>query len=280
MPESQPFIDLLGRDPILAYSLLAAFLLAVVSLVSGLARLDFLVLGRPRVILHVSFAVLLAFFLTLLATSIQADAQPLGASVEPWSPPWFLAGARRFPLYLIALAYGPSVGLVAAGLFAAFEANTLLPSFREAILALELVVLGWLAIFPSPRDARWAGPLNALLAYGLAWGTAGVALLEFQTGEVSLGGILAQHRPALGGLALTAFLLLLVGPVIYRELFRHSRIAPVGRGVGLSDVVEVREVDPTFTREFTHLSQVDLPAPTSTKRRARRTLDPPPEFDD
>jgi hypothetical protein len=130
------------------------------------------------------------------------------------------------PLYVVALAYGPTAGLIVAVLFAAFASSTLLPGLNEAVLALELVVLGWLAIFPSPRSSRWAGPLNGALAYALAWGTAGIALLTFQGVFVTFGALTALHADVWPGVALGCALLATLPPEAYRRVFPGSRIAP------------------------------------------------------
>src|SRR5690606_31936617 len=133
------------------YSLAAATLLACVSLSSGLARGDALALSNPRILVRVLGAVALAFVLRVLAEGV-APAGPTGEEVGPLAT--ILPGLHRFPLYLVALAYGPATGLLTGALFAAFASSTLLPGAPEAVLALELAVLGWLAIYPSPRSTR------------------------------------------------------------------------------------------------------------------------------
>jgi hypothetical protein len=210
-----------------------------------------------------------------------ADEPPAGvASPGTGTLPWWvgaLRGLSRFPLYLVTLAYGPTVGIAAAALFAGFESSTLLPGWPEAILALELAVLGWLAIYPSPRQSRLAGPFNALLAYALAWGTAGLALLEARTGAVTMGGVWQQHRDTALGIVLSAVLLVLVSPATYRSVFPASRIAPradpapVGRSLVLTVVEERPErVDVTLTHP-------DLPR-AFRRRQRRRALEPLPEL--
>ena len=207
-----------SADPILFYSLASALLLAVVSLYSGLSRLDVIALANPRTLLRVVSAVAFAFVLRALAES---------AAVQPGSlVALLLPGLHRLPLYVVALAYGPTAGLVAAVLFAAFASSTLLPGLSELVLALELVILGWLAIFPSPRASRWAGPLNGALAYALAWGTAGIALLAFQGVFVTIGALLALHAAVWPGVALSCALLAMLPPSAYRLAFPGSRIAP------------------------------------------------------
>jgi len=157
----------LGDDPLLVYSLAAAALLAFVSLVSAVGRLDFAALLRPRALVALCCAVLLAFAGVALAELALTDPELEGLAL----------GAARFPLYVVALAFGPTVGLAAGALFAAATAVGPFPGWSEAILCLELLVLGWLAIYPSPRAVRWAGPLDALLAHVFTAGTAGVAFL-------------------------------------------------------------------------------------------------------
>lgn len=213
----------LSSDPILLYSLAAAALLVCVSLSSGLGRGDALALNNPRNLVRVLGAIALAFVLRALAEGAVAS-WPNGEAPGPLAA--LLPGLHRLPLYLVALAYGPTTGLLSGALFAAFASSTLLPGAPEAVLALELAVLGWLAIYPSPRTTRWAGPLNAGLAYVLAWGTAGVALLASSGSPITLETVVADHRLLLPGLAASLLLLPLFGPAAYRTAFPHSRIGP------------------------------------------------------
>ncbi len=220
MPDLSQLL-VVSADPFLFYTFVAAGFLAVVSLGSGWRRADFLAVVRPQGLFRVTVAVLAAFLLVLLADTLQT--RP-----EAGSSAWLetLRGLSRFPLYVVTLAYGPSAGLLAAGLFAAF-ASTGLPGWPEAVLALELVVLGWFALAPSPRTARWAGPAGALLAYFLAWSTGGAALLQGVSGDGTvLAAHLAYHQAAAPGVALSTVLLFLVGPEMYKKFFPHSRVAP------------------------------------------------------
>ncbi len=213
-----PAVEALLADPVVLYSTGAAALLVVVSLGSGLGRRDFLALTRPRTLLRVLGAVTAAFLLRLADALWGASLPEPLASVAP--------GLHRLPLYLVALAYGPATGAVVGVLFAGFHAGDALPGWPEAVLTLELAVLGWLAIYPSPRDTRLAGPLDALLAYALAWGTAGVALLAADHSEVTLELVLADHAAVLPGVVASALLLTLFGPAAYRSAFPGSRIYP------------------------------------------------------
>ncbi|HEV2123423.1 MAG TPA: hypothetical protein VGW38_11705, partial [Chloroflexota bacterium] len=223
MPDLQAITQGASADPFLFYTLVAAGFLAVVSLGSGLIRSDFLAIVRPQGLLHVSLAVLTAFLVVLLADALQPrlEAGADGLWLET------LRGLSRFPLYVVTLAYGPSAGLLAAGLFAAFATNSTLPGLPEAVLALELVVLGWFALAPSPRTAAWAGPFDALLAYFLTWSTGGAALLQASSGNGTvLAAHLAYHQDMALGIALSMTLLFLVTPGAYRRFFPDSRIAP------------------------------------------------------
>lgn len=209
-------------DPLLLYSLAATALLALVSWSSGLGRADLAALLRPRILLRVAGAVAVSFLVTVGArTLVDGTAAPTLTAV--------LEGVGRLPLYLVTLAYGPSIGLSAAALSVGFAAETALPGWREAILALELVVLGWLAIYPSPRQSRWAGPLDVALAHALAWGTGGVALLAFRYGEVLPQRWWSEVSVDLVPAAVAAALLLAFGPRFYRRAFPASRIVPEPR---------------------------------------------------
>lgn len=221
-PQLEPLLASAAQDPVLAYSLAAALLLAVVSLFGGLSRGDILALANPRAVMRILGLVALAF---LMAASAEYLAPPESA----WRS--WLSGVSRFPVYLAALAYGPSIGLLAGVLHAAFASTTPLPGLPELVLALELTVLGWLAIYPSPRISRLAGPVNAPLAYALAWGTGGIALSAARGDAISLGSLAAQHGPHLPGLLLVTALLALVGPSAYHAAFPSSRIGPRTAGV-------------------------------------------------
>jgi hypothetical protein len=209
-------------DPLLLYSLAAAALLAVVSWSSGLGRADLAALLRPRILLRVSGAVAVSFLVTAGGrTLVDGTVAPILATL--------LEGVGRLPLYLVTLAYGPSIGIAAAALSVGFAAETALPGWREAILALELVVLGWLAIYPSPRQARWAGPFDVALAHALAWGTGGVALLAFRYGEVLPRRWWSEFSTDLAPMAVAAALLVAFGPRFYQLAFPGSRIVPEPR---------------------------------------------------
>jgi len=212
----------LAGDPVVFYSACAGLLLALVSLVTGLLRGDFLVLFRPRLALRVLGAVLLGFLLVVAAERLG------GAGAGHW-PAGLLRALARVPLYVVALAFGPSVGLFAGALFAAATAGGAFPGPAEVLFAFELVVLGWLAIYPSPRLARWAGPFDVVMARTLTWGTGGVAWLTLRDGEVSLAGLVESSSRWPWGLLVAALALYLVAPRWYDAAFPHSRIAPESR---------------------------------------------------
>ncbi len=206
-------------DPLVLYPGAAALLLVAVSLLTGWARLDFLPLVRPGVLVRVCLAVLTAFAVTLLGElGLAADASvTLRATVT---------GVALVPLYLVALAYGPSVGLVAALLFAPLGADRAGPAWPELLFAAELLVLGWLAIYPSPRRHRWAGPLNVLLARALIVMSAGVAVLSLAGADVNVAALLNPELTSLPGTVLALLVLFAFGPASYQRLFPHSRVAP------------------------------------------------------
>lgn len=208
------------RDPFLGYTLIATLFLAIVSLSAGLSRLDFLVSFRPRALLHISLAVLLAFMLVFLADFLKAQNID-----QTWLS--ILKGLSRFPLYVIALAYGPSAGLLAGLLFAGFATSGASPGWLELLLTLELCVLGWFAIAPSTFRVRWAGPANVVLAYALTWIAAGSAYLQWRTGEAArFSTHFTQHVDILPSILLSVLLLALLRPSFYQRHFHESRIAP------------------------------------------------------
>lgn len=267
MTALQRLLDAIRHDPVFAYSLLAAGLLALVSLGTAVVRRDVVVLARPRILLRVVGAVVVAFLIAVLAGNLT---QAFGAS--QWTR--LASGLERVPLALVTLAYGPGVGIVTAALVVGLQANGWLPGWHQAVFALELAVLGWLAIYPSPRSSRWAGPFDLLLAYALAWGTGGLALLESHTGAVTPAALWAQQRPALLGLAATAFLLALVPPAAYRRAFPHSRIAPP-EAPEEPTTPETSGARPA--RDPMKLTYPDLPR-VLARGRQRRELEPLPRF--
>ena len=259
--------EVVANDPFLFYSLLATFVLAAASLLSGWLRGDVLAALRPQGLFRISVAVAASFVLVWLGYSAGGADTALGN---------LLVGLSRFPLYVIALAYGPSAGLLAAGLFAAFAATGPLPGWSEAVLALELVVLGWFALEPSPRRHRWAGPLDAAVAYLLAWATGGSALLQASGGEgMSLAAHLAYHLPGLPGVALSMALLTLVSPRLYERFFPTSRIKPKSK---LKAETEARasDPDPNSTASFTPVPSDALhktPKPSQSASDASNQVD-------
>lgn len=211
----QPLRDFFAADPVLAYSLVAALFLLIVSLTAGLARLDLAALANPRAALICAVCVAAAVALRLLLYG----GQPAVGQDAP-----MLAGLERFPLVLAALAYGPVPGVIVAMLYASFGAQGNVPAAREAVLALELSLVGWLAIYPSPREHRWAGPVNSLIAFGLAWISAGLAFSQWQGGDVTAANLLERNAAPWVGILGSAAILGLFGPGAYRRLFPHSRI--------------------------------------------------------
>lgn len=253
----------------MAYSLAAALLLAVVSLFGGLGRLDLLALTNPRATLRVLGLVALSFVMAALAEALTAGGSHAHGA---------LTGLSRMPIYLAALAYGPTVGLLAGLLHAGFASTTPLPGLPELVLMLELTVLGWLAIYPSPRVHRLAGPLNAVLAYALAWGTGGIALAAANRVDLEMAALLAQHWPKLLGVAGAALLLGLIGPVAYRRAFPDSRIEPsLGSRTAAAAVPYQERELPAFAthpgaleREERAARQLTLPDSPLTRVRSQR----------
>lgn len=253
--------ELLANDPVLLYCLAAAALLAIVSLSSGFRRADALALQNQRILVRVLGAVALAFVLRVLAEGALAAELPAPAAA-------LLPALHRFPLYLVALAYGPTTGLLTGVLFAAFASSTLLPGAAEAVLALELAVLGWLAIYPSPRTTRWAGPLNAGLAYLLAWGTGGIAMLAVAGGDITLTRVINEHLPLAPSLGLVLLLLLVVGPRAYAKAFPHSRIAEIRPPRPAPALVDSRESVPlTAAKPLRVLDTLEFGAEPRRERR-------------
>lgn len=254
---------LAASDPLFVYPLGAAVLLAAVALTGGLARGDVRALLRPPVLVRV-------LALTALAFAAAAAADYLGSDWAAAS--LLLIGAARLPLYIAALAYGPSAGLLAGALFSPAVAAGAFPGVQGALLTLELLLLGWLAIFPSPRSARYAGPLLAPAAHALTLLTAGVAHLVwlFDAGsEAQLRQ--ALQAPELPGLAAAWLALYFVTPARYARYLPGSRIAPGHGPREALTAVEASSDVPTTAGAFR------LPALGERSRieRGERELTPP-----
>ena len=216
---SGTLLDALLVDPLALYPALAALLLASVSLASGLLRGDVLALARPLPAAWVVLAVAGCWGLQRALTNLA----PAGWEVAPT--------VALAPLALIALAYGPTPALVALALAAAWVG---LPEAQQGadgdarlwLQGLELVVLGWLAIAPSPR--RW--PLVAgaylLLAHVLTWATAGIAWVVVVSSDLTLETMRDQHGFGFVGLAVFGLLLASLPPSWWRSLFPGSSIMP------------------------------------------------------
>lgn len=161
---------------------------------------------------------------------------------------WPLAGISRLPLYIFALAYGPSAGLIAGLLFAPI-AFLGLPAYPELLLALELCILGWLAIVPSSFQHRWAGSFNAILAYALTFFSAGFAYLLWRGLSLDLDHFWRLLHPSFGGVLLSSLLLLFFGPKFFQKSFKDSKIIYETIEAGLEDIVIERstQVDEALT---------------------------------
>ncbi|MEM6431830.1 MAG: hypothetical protein AAF708_21515 [Deinococcota bacterium] len=221
-------MSFLSHDPLLTYSFIASGFLLVAALMSGLIRLDFLAIFHPQGLLIIVTCVFASIGLMFFVDGLEQAlaylpwlwVQNLPATTFP------LAGTWRLPLYLTALAYGPSAGLVSAGLFAAFAVASGTSSWQVALLAFELLVVGWLAIAPSPYTYRWAASLNILLAYLLSTITAGFALLQWQQGDITMVALWDLQGQVGGGVLLSAGIVSYVSPALYARLFAGSRIRP------------------------------------------------------
>ena len=224
----QALVTVLRQDPLLTYSVAAALVLLAAALTAGFSRLDFVAVLHPHGLLAVVSAVLTSLMLMVFIAWLERNLMRV-----PWL--WLdtlpesafpLVGAWRLPLYVIALAYGPSAGLLAAALIAAFSASTGLPGWQEGLLAFELITVGWLAIAPNPREHAWAGTFNVLLAHLLTLTTLGLALLRWQQRPLTPTELWQLSGNVSGGVLLGALVVAYVTPAFYARVFATSRIVP------------------------------------------------------
>jgi hypothetical protein len=186
------------------YPGIAALVLAIVAIVDGLRRRDLRPLRTAGPLLHLAIAVGLAYLLLLVRLEVP------GASYT----------AARLPLALIALAYGPLPGAIAYTL--GHWAILTVPADGVWLSAFEGLLIGWLAISPNPFRRPGAASFNVFVGFALAWGTAGLAWLNYLHGELDLTRLLRFFTgPTIEALAI-ALLLLLIPPATFRVLFPAS----------------------------------------------------------
>lgn len=273
MPPSidEPTLDAvwarIAADPLLGYALLAGLVLAIAAWGGGLVRGDARALLRPAPWICAALAALAG--LTLVVAGERAEAAGLA---------WPLHGVRRLPLYLVALGYGPTMGLVTAALFAAVEGTRNAVTGAEAILALELLTLGWLAIAPSPRRTRFAAPVGIVLAWTLASATAGLAALAWTHRPLPADAILPALTGEAPGVLVAAAATGLLSPAWWRQ-------ATPGAAPGFARAGEVGVPDPPRTllplkrrarpRPPRSLHEVRVPPPWGPRAPRRHDLNDP-----
>lgn len=195
-----------GPDPLVRYALLGAAVLAVASLLGGWSRGDVRALRRPTTWIALATAIVAAVALT-------AAGDRIGATLEFG---WPLEGVRRLPLHLLALGYGPTVGALAGLAFAAVETRQWPLHGADALLALELAAVGWIAIAPSPRRHRLAAPLAVLLGWSLATATLGLAAWAAVGGPATLAALLSADGAVATGVLASALVTAFPSPRWWR----------------------------------------------------------------
>lgn len=262
-------VQVILDNPLLGFCFFAAVILLLVSLGVGFLRRDFKILFSRIGLIHLALALGCAALLLVLrhallglplqqppvwfpeamqsfliermsaifpeTSSLLAADAAINADATMVNT-WPLAGISRLPLYIFALAYGPTAGLVAGLLFAPLSGLGL-PAYPEVLLGLELCILGWLAIVPSSYQSRWAGSFNALLAYVLTFFSAGFAYLLWRDLPLNLDSFWRFLHPTLGGVLLCSLLLFLFGPKFFKKSFKTSGIIFETIEAGLEDIV-------------------------------------------
>jgi len=196
-----------GPDPLVRYALLGASVLAFASLLGGWSRGDVRAFARPATWITIALAIVAAVALTAAGDRIDATLQS----------GWPLEGVRRLPLYLLALGYGPTVGALAGLAFAAVEARQWPLHGADALLALELAAVGWIAIAPSPRRHRLAAPLAVLVGWSLATATLGLAAWAALGGPATPAALLAADGAVGTGVLASALLTATLSPRWWRR---------------------------------------------------------------
>ncbi len=209
-------------DFILAITIALSVSLAIISLFSGWRRKDFMVFAKPRAFTTIGLGILFSLALRILErttlVNFNLDFLPVNN---------IFLGVSHLPLIILALAYGPSVALFATALFIAVTTQNYNFNWLDAVLMLELVVLGWWAIVPSSFQKRWAGPINLIITYILVWGTAGTAYFHSQGLDIRDWRVhFNYHQNYIVSLLISILFLLLIGPKLFSKLFPDSRIIP------------------------------------------------------
>jgi hypothetical protein len=244
-------------DPLATYPALAALLLGSVALATGIMRGDALALSRTIPVLWLFVAGGLTYGV-VAALPLVPDTVGEG-----------LLGLARFPVYLYALAYGAIPGAVLAALLAAFVPIPHLHPWGPALLGLEVLVVGWLAVWPSPRRHRAWGPIYALLGYVLAEATLGLAGRTLFGETIRLDALWAQGATTAWGVAAAALLLALVSPAAYRSAFPDSRLRPEAYEAERGDRRRGPRRATADALGRPRLDEVDLPHHLERTRRER-----------
>jgi hypothetical protein len=266
--------DLLARaafDPLVRSALLAAGLLAVAALAGGAARRDLGALARPAGGAALAAALLAAVGLTTAASA---------ATRLPGDLATLALGAERLPLYLLALGYGPGVGLIGVVAWSATTPGPWLADVGQARLALEVLLVGWVALAPSPRRRRWAAPLAVLLGWTLATATLGLASWATEARVTSWRAFLGAQSGSLIVLAGTALIAAAPPSRWWRRRVPGAAAALTG-ATSHEGVRWLRPMDRPASgrragRPPSRWPRPTAPAPLERPRRRRIRLAPPP----
>lgn len=258
-------------DPLLAYALLAASVLAAASLIGGWTSGDLRSLTRAGPWTAAALAAIAALALTI------AGERTVMVAPDAWP----VQGIRRLPLYLVALGYGPTMGVVAAGLFAGVERIQEPVPAAEVVLVLEMAVVGWLAIAPSPRRVRFAASFAVLVGWAMAMGTAGLAALAWLYRPLPLETWLTAVRADLPGVLAAAVLVALLPPSWWRRaapgavpgVTGAEGSGAAGDGRGPEDE-EGEAVIPSMRRGKRRSRPTSMETPLAPRALARAPRDP------
>lgn len=217
MPERLSSLPQLIQDPLLSLLLLACVLLAASAILGGFAHRTAGAAAHPPAQSALLGSLALALGLHLAGLKLQE------AGVA--YPRTLLLALEHFLLLAVTLAYGPFIGLLAGLAYLLLSGQPFFVADRQAQLVLQgvflfqLLLTGWLAIYPSPRRSRWAGVFSVVAGYLLATATLALLPVYLGTGKLTFLDLIRSVRSRFPELLIWVLLALLLSPAAYGRLY-------------------------------------------------------------